>query len=67
MNSKTENAYCKKVPLYTYDFTPGCSIDPSITDLCEDDVIPSTICSAIVATKAEDCIVASEKCFYNGS
>lgn len=67
MNSKTENAYCKKVLLENYDFTPGCSIDPNITDLCEDDMFPSSVCTSIIPLKADDCVIASENCFYNGS
>ncbi|CAD8190482.1 unnamed protein product [Paramecium octaurelia] len=67
INSKTENAYCKKVALDGYDFTPACSVDSSITDLCEDDVYPSSGCSSITPLKAEDCSFSSEKCYYKNS
>lgn len=67
VSSKTENAYCKKIALDSYDFTPACSIDPSVTDLCDDDIFPSSICTSITPLKADDCIFATEKCYYKNS
>lgn len=67
VSSKTENAYCKKVALENYDFTPGCSIDPSITDICDEDAVPSSFCVSITPLKADDCIYAMENCIYKDS
>ncbi|CAK89960.1 unnamed protein product (macronuclear) [Paramecium tetraurelia] len=65
-NSKTPNAYCKKV-VNAGELTDGCEQDVINQDYCENDQsVASKSCSSLdTSTTASDCAQASDACYLN--